>query len=424
MDKYGKISELFEYYMVSTNTTPEEMYKIFELVGRDYNEEYYTHWLAKYIIDRCKEEKVDYNEIFTKKVRILHALNKGTYKFNERFLDLVKGFNVKGNALLSVSDDLPKVQKIVLSPTEEMDISRDNLFYLDKADAFTKESILKDNNTVIIKENPETVKGKTPSRVSAGVLGYNLDTVFDHQVFRLTNMIANLDLVNTDILLITSVDAFITNPDLANMLEASHYCSKALIKREFDINDNVLGGNLLITYWSQGAGVSLYSAKSEGTDDIKVFMRTTHTLDDYKSDDTNNVSESMVKVNDVKSYLYGEGLVHNLFITPEVHIKYDNFVVDALILDRFGPYRDLGVLSNPEVMAKEDENINLLGHYASLEAKEFKDFMSQLTAGITKSIKEGSLGDAISQIKKEVVVTRYNTLYNNLIERLLSYGVL
>lgn len=258
----NKIAEAVGYSIKALHISPNEFFKVLEEVNTKYDDSNYSHWLAKRVVEYAEKMGVAYNELFTKKVRILNDLaNNGKVSFNQKFINFIKSKTSdyekemgKDLQLISLTESVELDKNLPFSNEGGIDLNEDNLVWLDSIDEDLGK-VLKNNEPALVLFELGDGRLKKDNILLKNAKQFNIQLVdeFDSLLYRLITVVSAVDCSNVKFAFLSEDDAFAKQDkvELYDLFMQYLKCEDAFAFHPLDVSDSIIGeGYSLLTIWS------------------------------------------------------------------------------------------------------------------------------------------------------------------------------
>ena len=263
-----KISEAVGYSVRALGVSPSEFFKILEEVKTRYDDKKYSHWLAKKVIDYAENNGVAYNELFTKKVRILNDLAGGDdITFNDKFTNFIKlkaeeFFKKSGEEYTSIST-VPSIlldKNVKFSNDGGIDLGEENLVWLEGEGGFLGEVVKKGESAlVVLKAGDGRLKKENLLLKNAKQFNIQLINEFDSLLYRLITAVRAVDCSKIKFAILSDCKDFADKgkEELFDLFMQYLKCEEAFLFHPLEVSDSLVQeGYFMLSFWSVNGSYS------------------------------------------------------------------------------------------------------------------------------------------------------------------------
>lgn len=446
----NKISEAVGYSIKALHITPNEFFKLLEEVNTKYDDSNYSHWLAKKVIEYAEEMGLAYNEIFTKRVRILNDLaSDGSITYNDYFIKFLRSRiaeyekeSGKPFKEISLTESVVLEKNLKFSNEGGIDLNEENLVWLDSVDAELRE-VLKNNESALVLFEVGDGRLKKDNELLKNAKQFNiqLEDEFDSLLYRLITVVSAVDCSNVKFALLSSGDVFARQgkEELYDLFMQYLKCEEAFVFHPLDVSDSMLEeGYSMLSIWSTEGSFS----QRNSCFGLKASECVAN-LVDVKSKDFSYVG------------YYNFTFPEDAFKAPEKVTSFEDYktlsifnVVSSLLEHRLGfskvlrkpvnilgDYKGLEVFSvllnvfsdNPYYEFLDEATSFVRGEYGvlSVEAVSLLEFCEgALKKAKEMGISKDNFEDIIREFNNDMVLSEYYLRVSKLKENLKSMGYL
>lgn len=218
----SSIIDLVGFAIWHLGITAQEFFTLVEEIN-DQSKQDYTHQVIREVVKRIEEEGLAYNEIFTKRIRLLHELMKqGSDEFRSEFADYLRYI---------------------------LDLGAGDDFVLVTSEENVKEKEVGQNDVVLMDLRKFQPAGKgTQLAKNLGDWGIKTKEI---DGLSTALYLAGRNYADKTVVMISPMDAFIqVKREVLSHFGGVLSCVKAFKVRESAIEDSLVGGDALVTVWN------------------------------------------------------------------------------------------------------------------------------------------------------------------------------
>lgn len=250
----NNISEAVGYGIKALRKTPDEFFKLMEIANKDKKNDSYEYWLSRKVVGYCEENGLSFNEIFTKKVRILHDLVKdGGTTYKENFTQFIRDYAQPDMELISTVDAINLDKNIEFKNDGGIDIDENNLFFLNEVNPELAR-ILQNNESAIVVFDARKGKVDKNNNLVLNAKNFNirLKNEFEILLYRLITVVSAVDCSNVTFAFVSGAEDFADSEryPLLDLFTQYLRCEKSFMFNPLEVSDSVVNnGDVMLSFW-------------------------------------------------------------------------------------------------------------------------------------------------------------------------------